>query len=358
MMLLKQVFVCILIAYFAVLALPQPRPTTPALESLDPVLLTEGKETPGEASLSLQHGRFLYYFASKETRARFQADPERYGIQLDGACARMGPPTGGSPDAYFVYKGRIYVFGSQDCYKRFSEAPEKYLESAHPAEWKPTAESRTRGQALLKRAVEGIGGAARLDAVKGYVDSRKSTSMSGREMEITRVALLPNSFRNETKSGDMAFGSLITPAGALALFREEGARVPASFGRAMASDWRHELVPLLRARSNPGFAAYASGASELRVKYDGVVSTLHIDPATGRVTAVSYIGRGPEGVLGDIRASFSDYRDVNGLQLPFHVDFAFEGKPDARRGFTLDSWKINPPDLDSRLKPPAKITER
>src|SRR5580700_9353099 len=107
-------------------------PKTAALEGLDPVLLTEGQEAPGKDSITAQQGRFLYQFSTDETRARFRKEPDRYGIQLDGACARMGPPVGGSPDAYFVYDHRIYVFGSSDCYKRFAADPKKYLESEQP----------------------------------------------------------------------------------------------------------------------------------------------------------------------------------------------------------------------------------
>src|SRR5262249_15912867 len=83
-----------LIATLSVFA--QPKKQNPALEGLDPVLRTEGQEVPGLASINRKHGRFLYLFSSGETLDRFKKDPDRYAIQLEGACARMGPPVTGS----------------------------------------------------------------------------------------------------------------------------------------------------------------------------------------------------------------------------------------------------------------------
>src|ERR1051325_2206887 len=105
----------ILLCALAAAVWSQTRNSGPALEGNDPVLLTEGKDVEGLESLTVQHGRFLYRFASAETRDRFNKDPERYSIQLDGACARMGPPVTGDQNAYLVYNGRIYIMGSQEC---------------------------------------------------------------------------------------------------------------------------------------------------------------------------------------------------------------------------------------------------
>src|ERR1043166_9350269 len=118
---------------------------TDGREGLDPVLLTEGREEPGQSSITAREGQFLYQFANAETRERFTKDPGRYAIQLDGACARMGAPTTGNPDSYYVFEGKIYIFASTDCYKAFKERADRHLESKQPAvEWRPTAESRAQ----------------------------------------------------------------------------------------------------------------------------------------------------------------------------------------------------------------------
>ncbi|HVQ37658.1 MAG TPA: hypothetical protein VMS31_08995, partial [Pyrinomonadaceae bacterium] len=101
----------------------------PVLEGLDPILLVQGKEVQGDLKISVTRGKFQYLFKSTENQATFEKDPTRYEIQLDGTCARMGPPVTGNPDLFTVYRGRIYLFGSGDCKARFEAAPAKYLES-------------------------------------------------------------------------------------------------------------------------------------------------------------------------------------------------------------------------------------
>lgn len=98
-----------------------------ALNGLDPVLLTGGEEVEGREDLNLARGRFLYRFASEETRERFAAEPERYEIQLDGHCAVM-PSAKGWADLFAVHEGKIYIFGSEGCRKEFLDDPAKFRE--------------------------------------------------------------------------------------------------------------------------------------------------------------------------------------------------------------------------------------
>jgi YHS domain-containing protein len=91
------------------------------------VLLVQGTETPGEANYSLTRGNFEYRFASPENKAKFEKEPGRYEVQLNGMCAYMGAPVLGNPERFAVYEGRIYVFGTESCRKEFFADPVKYL---------------------------------------------------------------------------------------------------------------------------------------------------------------------------------------------------------------------------------------
>src|ERR1051325_7695098 len=142
-----------------------------ALEGLDPVMLTQGKEVFGNSKFAVTRGGFQYLFANEENRALFEKSPERYEIQLDGSCARMGPQVGGNPDLHSVYQGHIYIFGSEQCKKLFDAAPEKYLEPAAAAEFNAAPEAIKKGQALIERAVEAMGGAARVDGITAYQEA-------------------------------------------------------------------------------------------------------------------------------------------------------------------------------------------
>ena len=126
----KLLFVCALLSLSCVFAgrtYAQQQPPLDALEGLDPVLLTQGKEAQGEMNITVTRGQFRYMFANAANKAAFEQDPTRYEVQLNGECARMGAPVQGNPDLYAVHKGRIYIFGSDNCKTLFVAAPEKYL---------------------------------------------------------------------------------------------------------------------------------------------------------------------------------------------------------------------------------------
>jgi putative intracellular protease/amidase len=96
-----------------------------ALKGLDPVLLTEGKETKGQASVSVVRDGLRYLFLDTATKTKFEKDPGRYAIQLRGQCAMM-PSAKARPDLFTVYKGRIYAFGSEGCQEAFRQEPDRY----------------------------------------------------------------------------------------------------------------------------------------------------------------------------------------------------------------------------------------
>src|SRR5262245_35424344 len=148
----------------------QQQPPFDALEGLDPVLLSQGKEAQGETNITVTRGQFRYMFANAANKATFEQDPTRYEIQLDGACARMGAPVSGTPDLYTVYQDHIYIFGSAGCKKAFDAAPENYLEAPNATKTKVTLapEALKKGQALIEQAVSAMGGAARVDNLTGY----------------------------------------------------------------------------------------------------------------------------------------------------------------------------------------------
>ena len=39
----------------------------------------------------------------------------------------MGKTAGGNPSDFIVHEGKIYIFGSDDCHKKFQADPAKYL---------------------------------------------------------------------------------------------------------------------------------------------------------------------------------------------------------------------------------------
>src|SRR4026208_1405871 len=160
------------------------------LEGLDPVMLSQGKEVQGDVKFKVTRGQFQYLFATAENKATFEKDASRYEIQLGGHCARMGAPTTGNPDLYFVHNGRIYIFGSEECQTLFKATPEKYLEVPAPVIAPATAEMIKRGQELIAKAVETLGG-TKLDQLVSF--QRKE--LRGNQIKSNLLIAFPDAVR-------------------------------------------------------------------------------------------------------------------------------------------------------------------
>ena len=340
--------ICCLIAIAAALsswsisiANAQHSETLIPLEGLDPVMLTQGKEVQGDMKFTVTRGQFQYLFANAENKATFEKDPTRYEIQLNGSCARMGAPTTGNPDLYAVHNGRIYIFGSEECQTLFKAAPEKYLEVPAPPKTPPTAEMVKRGQDLIAKAAETLGG-SKLDQLASF--QRKD--VKGNEVKSNLLLAFPDALRQETVRPTFTLVSVVTPSESFFVANNRTNPMPEANRTAIYKELNHELVVLLRARTHSDFKVAANGKSEagqefVDIELPAFATTLGIDPATGRVLSQTYHGRGPGGVLGEIVINYSDFRSVDGLLLPFKTTATFDGQPFPALTATAEAITIN-----------------
>jgi len=311
------------------------------LEGLDPVLLSQGKEVQGDMKFTVIRGRFQYLFANAEDKATFENDPARYEIQLNGYCARMGAPNTGDPDLYAVHNGRIYIFGSEECQRVFKAAPEKYLEVPAPPKTPPTAEMVKRGQALIAKAVAALGG-AKLD----QLTSLQRTNARGDEAKSALLLSFPDWIRQETIRPTFTLVFVVSPSESFVLANNHVNAMSEANRNAITNDLNHDLIVLLRARTRSDFKVAATGKTEasqefVDVELGSFTTTLGIDPSTGRVLSQTYHGRGPGGVLGWIAINYSDFRDTNGLSLPYKLTATFDGQPFPPLSATVETMTLN-----------------
>jgi hypothetical protein len=126
-------------------------------------------------------------------------------------------------------------------------------------------------------------------------------------------------------------------------------------------DYSRALLPLMRGRNAAGFKAAAvpsavvDGVAEDRVRIqDGLVDvTIGVDKRTGQVHSLNFVGRNMEAEIGDYTILLSDYRDVNGLHLPFSERALFNGQPDEFRSRDIKTIEINPAIDSALFKAPA-----
>ena len=204
------------------------------------------------------------------------------------------------------------------------------------AEVEITAEGESKGAALIALAVQGIGGAERLAEVKSLRinSSMEVTSPQGTmQMQTRALVSLPGRLRFETLlpfgvmaqvlNGEKSF--MQTPQGAQPLVVEQRQRLASNLSR---------LVPvLLASRQEEGFRAVAQGEEDVNgtkvqkvyVESAGESQTLGID-TEGKIVSVEYEGLGMSGAPGEIFQTFSDFREVEGLILPFASTTKFNGE--------------------------------
>jgi len=330
------------------------------LLGFDPILLIDGREELGQEALAVVHDGYKYLFATEANRRTFERDPARYAVQLGGVCARMGDTVGGDADNYAVVDGRIYLFGSQDCRKAFTADPAKYLEpETTPVE--AGAEAAARGRALVDTAAEAVGGALdRLSSYRLEYVRRIPRADTVEERRGSVSILLPDRLRDETiypnfgpaaevLAGDEAFQA--SPRGVRDF--HSGAR------DALVARLARQPVVLLRQRHTSDFSAAWTDdevvggrtVSRVDVSVGGVRATLGIDAASGRLSSLTWIGRGPQGVVGEITVRYADFRTAGGLTLPHRAEASFAGEPLPNQSWTAEAIRVNAgvtPDMFAR----------
>lgn len=333
----------------------------PVLDGLDAIMLVQGKEVPGDLKITVTRGKFQYLFANATNKVTFEKEPARYEIQLDGACARMGPPVSGNPDLYTVYQGRIYIFGSGDCKTNFEAAPAKYLvaEDSAKANVTLTPEGLKKGQALIEKAVTAAGGAAQIDSLSSYQE--KSTALQGRhtadvEVKTDLTVLFPDRVRLDQVFPDFSNPSVmretavvITPGEAFAVSQNRIRQMTEAGRIELGREMQRRPLWILRARKSASFKPMAIGVGsvgestveQVVVEIDGTSYTLGIDPASGRLLTLSYWRRGPLGDFGKLTKMFSDFRTVDGVTLPFKVTATFNDQSWKEQSANVVSITVN-----------------
>lgn len=331
----------------------------PALGGLDPVELCAGREVAGTADFSATSGRYLYHFASDSTRRLFQAAPDQYGIQFDGFCMRMGPLTGyGAPERYDVHEGRIYLFASDACRDRFRSNPERFVDRPDPLPAGLEADS-VRVRLLLDKAVEAFGGAERLDSLKSFrVKLNIAQTHNDQVYRHTRetIVAFPASCRLIEDYGTAVYGWTLSGGRGWELDDSSRAVDPLVRDFMVRQVYRHPLVILKAWRRGEGRAIHQGPDSaggipveNIAFAHAGATTVLHISPESGQIVAASFRGRSGPGI-GEVTREYSDFREVDGLLVPYGLTTRFEGEVAADVEVVCDYWKFDQPGDWESLK--------
>lgn len=105
-----------------------------AINGYDPVAyFLEENHVEGSAQFKANWKRADWYFSSAENRDLFEASPEEYAPQYGGYCAfavAFGSIATTVPEAWTIYKGKLYLNFSLGVRRRWRQDPDRFIELA------------------------------------------------------------------------------------------------------------------------------------------------------------------------------------------------------------------------------------
>ena len=224
-----------------------------------------------------------------------------------------------------------------------------------------TAAGLEAGARILSKMGRAIGGENPEDLKAIRTSETVALTLGGQAMSMGRSVLtvFPDKIRQDIQTpmgeqvivfkGDVAFMSAGGQVRDLSAQRVEEARK--NLGR--------ELTHLVRFHADPELEGIAAGRDEVdgaaceivAVTYRGAESRLCV-AADGRVLKQSYQGQHPiRRTPGRVELLFSDYRDVEGRQVPHKQVMWFEGQE--VMSTTLESFEVNPQVDESAFEKPG-----
>jgi len=191
----------------------------------------------------------------------------------------------------------------------------------------PDAASLAKGGEILARAQSAAGGAVKLAGVKDFTitqDDRFDASSGRGEATETDRWIAPSYLRQDTRLStgpvsmycDGKLGWMSTPQGA-------GPLTGASL-KTMRDEVFHVYFHLLLANGNA--TAVAIDERTVEVAAGDEVARLVIDPATGLPAQLLYQSARSSGPPQLVEEEYSDFREVDGIKVPFHVTYVQGGK--------------------------------
>ncbi len=222
-----------------------------------------------------------------------------------------------------------------------------------PEPVKAAAQSNTanlaKGKALLGRVQQAVGGADKLAAVKDVTETADVDLQTGQgAMKAKQVnqSLLPGQFRQTQELpfgkviaySDGATGWLQTPQGQMPM--------PDTVIQQVQMEIFRQIFSLLLSDRDSGRTVNAVGENKIEISdKNGHQVTVELDPSSSLPIKQLYQSSG-----NPVQETFSDWKVVDGIKLPFRIAIEQGGKKFA--DVTVRDWKLNtglkPEDLSKK----------
>jgi zinc protease len=221
---------------------------------------------------------------------------------------------------------------------------------------KKASGSTAEGRALLARVVEGMGGAAKLRAVKAVqqkASMRMKTPQGDMSVDAESLMVFPDKQRQtmRTPMGEMT--SVLSPQASYVSMPMGTREMPASQKENALKELRTNPLALAQRADDPAVAARDAGSEKigeieariLDLSVEGSDVRWFVDPASGRILRSSSRTMGPAGPA-EQAMDYSDWRTVDGIAFAYKRAIKRDGE-DAG-AIELTEVKLNP-EVDPKL---------
>jgi zinc protease len=212
-------------------------------------------------------------------------------------------------------------------------------------------ETLSKGMDLLKKAVKACGGAdgfGKVESTSMNATLKLNTPQGEVSLETESIFVLPDKSKEII---NLPMGQIITVNNGETGWMKQGDKVVDMAGKqledAKEEDFRNTLM-LFKEIDNPDFQAVYVNTGEFDGKpvdfvkissLDGTMSfKLGLDAETGIPVSKSYFGETMLGP-GNITQTYSDYRDVSGIKIPFAISVDSDGNKIA--DIIIKDYKLN-----------------
>lgn len=217
-------------------------------------------------------------------------------------------------------------------------------------------ESNPEGLALARKVAQSLGGEAKLKGVKSLRQAFTLTQKVGDTpgtIDIESTIVFPDRLKADLQTGQGPFTMIVTPDSGFVSAGGQVQDMPSSRKKETMEQIHRDLVYLAQHVGDPAFSFSAagkdsSGPHELAmvdVSGPGVNMRWFVDPQSGKLVRETYKSMGPGGLV-DSETAFSEWKEVDGLNLPFHRDNKQAGKDSSSTEFS--KIEINP-SVDAKI---------
>jgi zinc protease len=225
----------------------------------------------------------------------------------------------------------------------------------------PVKGSNPEGKALAAKVVQALGGEAKLQSVKSLKTAFALTQGSGAmpPIPIETTTVYPDRIRVDLQTPQGGFSMITTPDAAFGVRAGEVQDFPESRKSESLAQIHRDPVYIAQHVNDPAFSFASAGADKtggvetvmVDVSGPGVAIRWFVDPQTGKIVRETYKAVGQSGPF-DGETAFSDWKDAEGLTLPYHRANKQNGQDSSSVQFT--SFQLNPAvDMKIFEKPAA-----